>query len=297
MSLVEKLTSIKTKLTSVLSDINAALVAKGATEVTSLADVPTAIESVQSGGSTGESSGVVKKVVPLAGVEDEEVELNYALWELFNIENPAMRTYAVDLFLNGTDFSTYANLLESLSYVNYEDFGLDESYGLIEVKNFNATNVTSLDGTFTESTAIVSVENINNPKNCNLTNTFAGCTNLKKVTDITFHNNCTPFDRCTNLETIVINGMYKLNGYTASVFKSCVNLKNVTVKDTITRQINFTYSPLLTQESLHHLIEMLKDYSQMSKPPYNNFTVGSENLAKIDEEHMAMLNAKNWNYS
>ena len=53
MSLIEKLTSIKTKLTKLLSDCNTALVAKGAAEVTSLAEVPTAIESVQSGGSGG----------------------------------------------------------------------------------------------------------------------------------------------------------------------------------------------------------------------------------------------------
>lgn len=55
MSLTEKLTSIKANLSSAMSDINTALVAKGASEVTTLYAVPTAIESIQNGGGTNSS--------------------------------------------------------------------------------------------------------------------------------------------------------------------------------------------------------------------------------------------------
>ena len=48
----EKVEIIKNRLNNALADTNAALVAKGATEVTKFDEVPAAIESIQSGEDT-----------------------------------------------------------------------------------------------------------------------------------------------------------------------------------------------------------------------------------------------------
>ena len=54
------------------------------------------------------------------------------------------------------------------------------------------------------------------------------------------------------------------------------------------------YSTNYTQATLHAIIENLADLSE--RETAGNFVVGETNLAKIDDEHKAMLNRKNWSY-
>ena len=53
------------------------------------------------------------------------------------------------------------------------------------------------------------------------------------------------------------------------------------------------YSTNYTQATLHAIIENLADLTGKTA---KTFVVGETNLAKIDDEHIAMLNQKNWNY-
>ena len=50
----------------------------------------------------------------------------------------------------------------------------------------------------------------------------------------------------------------------------------------------------LTTECLHAMIENLADLTGTKS---NTFSIGTGNVAKIDDEHIAMLNNKNWTYS
>jgi hypothetical protein len=42
---------------------------------------------------------------------------------------------------------------------------------------------------------------------------------------------------------------------------------------------------------------MIENLADLTGQTAKTFQIGATNLAKIDEEHMAMLNNKNWNYS
>lgn len=81
---------------------------------------------------------------------------------------------------------------------------------------------------------------------------------------------------------------------TTDTFQNCSSLVNLTIGEGWAVSIYLNYSNNLTVESLHGMIENLADLTGKTA---KNFNVGATNLAKIDEDHMAMLNAKNWNYS
>ena len=73
-----------------------------------------------------------------------------------------------------------------------------------------------------------------------------------------------------------------------------INCTNLTIGEGWAVSIYLNYSNNLSVESLHGMIENLADLTGKTA---KTFKVGATNLAKIDEEHIAMLQAKNWNYS
>ncbi len=79
----------------------------------------------------------------------------------------------------------------------------------------------------------------------------------------------------------------------SNAFGQCFLLTEVSVYEGWNITINLSGLNKLTQESLHKMIENLADLTGQT---YQTFQVGSTNIAKIDEEHIAMLNTKNWNY-
>jgi hypothetical protein len=98
------------------------------------------------------------------------------------------------------------------------------------------------------------------------------------------------FYKCTALESAEITTAKE----TVGIFQGCTNLKNLTIGEGFYTSIYLGDSPNLTQESLYKMIENLADLTGLDAC---SFTVGSTNLAKIDAEHIAMLEAKNWSYS
>jgi hypothetical protein len=71
-------------------------------------------------------------------------------------------------------------------------------------------------------------------------------------------------------------------------------LTNLTIGEGWAYSIYLYNSNNLSVESLHGMIENLADLTGKTA---KKFQVGETNLAKIDEEHIAMLQAKNWTYS
>lgn len=77
--------------------------------------------------------------------------------------------------------------------------------------------------------------------------------------------------------------------HTRSV-QGCTALKEFYVKEGTTGSLFLHFCPNLTQECLHKIIENYADMTGLTAP---TFHIGEENLAKIDEEHIAMLENKN----
>lgn len=152
-----------------------------------------------------------------------------------------------------------------------------------------------------------------------LIGTFTNCTKLKTIhgslsriteTETTFQN-CTSLDISSvlaRMTILAVIGNYTFRGCTqvteitlpttvtsihSGAFNGCTGLTNVILPEGWNLTINLSWSTELTQESLHNMIENLANLTGQS---VKVFQVGSTNVAKIDEEHIAMLNTKNWEY-
>lgn len=372
MSLVEKLTSIKTNLDNAMSDINTALIAKGATEVTSLADVPTAIESVQSGGS-GE---IGKPYLDMRLIKHWGGFFSTQLieWSTSNVETrlellPLIDTSAATDFTgmfqwcstltsiplldtsNGVTFHTMfyncSNLTEipQLDTSNGTSFYrmfhgcknlteiplLDTSNGitfyemflgctsLTEIPLFDTSNATSTYGMFYNCSNLTTIPQLDLSKTDTCYAMFYNCTSLTSVPELNTSNSSnfqgmfqgagklttiplldtsngtnfkTTFYNCNQLKSLRITTVN--SDMSTSTFNGCKSLTDMTIGEGFAHSIYLNYSNNLTQESLHGMIENLADLTG-NESKY--FTIGSTNLAKIDEEHIAMLNTKNWTYS
>ena len=104
----------------------------------------------------------------------------------------------------------------------------------------------------------------------NLSNTFNGCVNLE---DVSFSADCT--------------------GFSTNTFSGCSLLKKVSVDEGFSSSLYIHHSTQFTAEVLHAIIENYADMTGQTAP---TFQVGTTNLAKIGDEHKAMLEAKNINY-
>lgn len=100
------------------------------------------------------------------------------------------------------------------------------------------------------------------------------------------------FSGCASLETVSITTAKK--NLSTNTFQGCTKLKNITIGEGWAVNIYLHYSNNLTVESLHGMIENLADLTGQTA---KTFQIGATNLTKIDEEHINMLKAKNWNYS
>lgn len=154
-----------------------------------------------------------------------------------------------------------------------------------------------VDGPMTYSftaTAITKMPNLiysENLSSISCAGAFACCYNLIDAGTYKGTTSANAFASCVNLQTIHIG----LNAATATnTFTNCKKLKYVTIEPGHSKALYLSASTEFTSEILHAIIENLGDLTGATALA---FTIGSENLAKIDEEHITMLENKNWNYS
>lgn len=289
MSLTEKLTSIKENLTSVLGDINTALVNKGAREVINLADIPMEIESIEH----------VYDGEPGKPYIDTSLITN---WREFFINGRRLELLPLIDTSSGENFHAMFSGCSSLTTIPY----------------LNTSNGTDFSYMFVNDTALTSVPQLNTSNGTNFARMFYGCTSLtslpqldtSKATNLDYYiYNCdslvsTPridtsqatsfsgaFMNCEALESLEITTTKIM----LTAIQNCPNLKNLIIGEGFNQSIVYLDTcPNLTQESLHGMIENLADMTGLDTKTFN---VGSTNLAKIDEEHISMLEAKNWSYS
>ena len=136
---------------------------------------------------------------------------------------------------------------------------------------FSTENAETIYGLFQDCRAIKNLPFLDVAKCTNFNYTFSGCTSLESVSFSTSKKD-----------------------FATSTFQNCTALTNITIGEGWAVSIYLHYSNNLTVESLHGMIENLADLTGRTA---KTFQVGETNLAKIDEDHMAMLEAKNWNYS
>ena len=144
-------------------------------------------------------------------------------------------------------------------------------------------------------------------------NAFNGCTNLKSIVFSEAINQVgsSVFSNCTSLSLVDLKNVQTLgvqcfSGCTAltvlhlpstltsidgNAFLGCKNLENVTVDKNFSASVKLSVSTKYTADVLHAIIENLAD---LTGKDAQMLTLGTTNIAKLDENHKTMLTAKNW---
>lgn len=161
------------------------------------------------------------------------------------------------------------------------------------IANTDFSNGTNFNDAFYDN-EFITIAKVNSEKGIYFGRTFQSCNQAKEIS-INISNG-TNFDStfygCAYLETVSLTT--PKSNLSSNTFYNCTALKNLTIGEGWAVNIYLHYSNNLTVESLHGMIENLADLTGQTA---KTFQIGETNLAKIDEDHMAMLNAKNWNYS
>lgn len=152
-----------------------------------------------------------------------------------------------------------------------------DSYGfhcLINLKEINLDNITKFDQSCLYSTRMLNTDIV---FNAGLVYIDSNAFQYSGIKSIVFQEPTT--------------GSYP--SIATNSFGGCSKLTSVTIPSGWDANFYFSGCPL-TQECLHTVIENLADLTDLTA---KNFTVGTANIKKLDEEHITMLENKNWNYS
>ena len=126
---------------------------------------------------------------------------------------------------------------------------------------------------------------------------FQGCTALKtaKLPRIRKLGSFV-FGDCIALETLILGEeQYPMQGIEINTLANCTALKNIKYIGIINKSANLQWCTLLTHESLMYLINALEDKSADTSGTTWTLTIGSENLAKLDETtELAIAWQKGW---
>ena len=164
-----------------------------------------------------------------------------------------------------------------------------------ELPSINTENATNLATLYNGCSKITQIDTLDTRNCTSFSGLFNGCISLRKIPTLDTSKGTTftyMFYLCDKLETISITTAK--SNLSTNTFQGCTALKNLTIGEGWAVNIYLHYSNNLTVESLHGMIENLADLTGSTA---KTFQIGATNLAKVDEEHIAMLQAKNWNYS
>lgn len=197
------------------------------------------------------------------------------------------------LFYNGANLE----ILDDIDTSNGTDFSYT-FYGASQLKavpQLDTSKGTKFSYMFGSCAALETIPLFNTSNGTDFSNMFYGATFLKSIPQLNINkgtNFASTFGNCKYLETVSLTTAK--SNLSTSTFQNCTALKNITIGEGWAVSIYLNYSNNLTVESLHGMIENLADLTGQTA---KTFQIGATNLAKIDEAHIAMLNAKNWEYS
>ena len=123
---------------------------------------------------------------------------------------------------------------------------------------------------------------------------FDGC---KALPELPYMPNLNRFGandlrNCTGLTSLTFYKVFL--GWHTEALKGCINIETINLADGWSTAVYVHHCTKLSQASLHDMIEKLAD---MTGQDPLIFKVGETNILKIDDEHIAMLQQKNIDYS
>lgn len=162
---------------------------------------------------------------------------------------------------------------DSLTQEDFENSGL--ACGLfIFAKSIYAKNVTSIhDNTFFGGSETIELLDL---------------PNVDTIGERVFYGN-------KAMKTVILGSLIDTQpkSFQIGVLTKSAIVENLTIGKNTTADVCVHYLTKLTQESLHGIIENLADRTGQTA---GVFQAGGRNLEKIDSEHLAMLENKNWLY-
>ncbi len=168
-------------------------------------------------------------------------------------------------------------------------------FSLKSIPPLDTSNGTNFGSMFYNCINIATIPLLDTSNGTTFSNMFQYCGALTTIPLLDVHKSAychNLFNGCTSLETVSLT--ISKAPFQTTTFQGCTALKNITIGEGWAVNIYLHYSNNLTVESLHGMIENLADLTGKTA---KTFQIGATNLAKIDEEHINMLKAKNWNYS
>lgn len=163
------------------------------------------------------------------------------------------------------------------------------------IPKFNTSKGVNFESMFYSCSKLQTIPQLDTSKGVGFSSMFQSCIGITEIPLLDISNGSSftnLFNNCQKLETVSLTT--PKSNLTTTSFNNCTALKNLTIGEGWAVNIYLHYSNNLTVESLHGMIENLADLTGLTA---KTFQIGATNLAKIDEEHINMLKAKNWNYS
>ena len=171
---------------------------------------------------------------------------------------------------------------------------------LVEAPNWNTSNVTTMESMFDGCRSLTTVPQYDTSKVTNMMNMFYGCTSLVEATNLNTSNvtnMINMFFGCTSLVTLPQYDTSKATNietmfYNCSKLTNFGGLLNIGQAFTSTFTYDLSATSLLTDESIHNVINCLYDMTAKGFSPTLKFH--SDVYAKLTDAQKAQITAKNW---
>ena len=177
-----------------------------------------------------------------------------------------------ELFYDNADL-TIAPLFNTSSGKIFESM-FKNCTNLITVPLYDLSNAGTVMYMFDGCDKLINVQTLNTSKATNFTGMFRNCSSLTTIPQIDISNS-------------MVRGV-------ANMFVNCTNLQNITFAGIIkVGDLNLSYSPNLTHDSLMSLINALADKSSFASGTWK-VIIGNTNIAKLTAEELKIASDKNW---
>ena len=183
--------------------------------------------------------------------------------------------------------------LDTSTVTDFSNFAHNDRFPEEQLQNINTKIGTNFSYMFRDCTILTTIPQLDMSIGTNFNSMFYNCTSLTTIPQLDTSSGTSfgdMFAYCSSLTTVELTSF--VSSY--NMFAYCSALENLTVTGTITvnnNNLNLSYSPKLTVESLMSVINALSDNT--GKTTYK-VTLGATNLAKLTDEQKQIAIDKNY---